>query len=781
MSSDNEDEPQYVIPPDTVEKLKRLQEAVEDTLDFTTASQLCLDILDLPDKLDISLRTALYEMYLKSLLHVEDYDTVVQAYRTNCCSSSQNKKSHDSSYQKSLACMEAYAYALYRTGQWAEARQIAPPTLVSLLAQCAYHLAEPRVALDYYQQLLSSAAKTEEDPTDVDPLQVNTNMAAVLLAHAIPYVRTEEYETEAQAWEQYVSFSDKNDFYSYDLAYNLATWHCLTTSDRQQRLPWQSVLRRAAHAAEQSFTQDDDANTTEDHRQKEVAPILHNLEWSRSLWSGTPMMDGPAPSTEQRIMDVQQNIQWVQLHNKVLSMNPTEGYKLLVSSTNDMSNTKKASTPANVSLNNNNKTTPLQHRIALYNRSVLALTAGQYDACLEACSALLSAIQGGSSASNSNAEKKGTNTAAPHSTSSLSVDEFLWWRSREAVVRSQCMLMQQRSKSKTNTTTAAAPTLLKPLMDQLHSRPPSPVRDHALAYLQLHQWALVQQSQDNGAMDASSWIRLLQDLPASWQHRRAVVASLALMHHQQQQTSPALDPPGEQVQSLLRETGNEHALADFAMSQGDYATAARLYEAASSKDPAIGARWVQALSYIDPVRARAEWSRIQLSNVNDKDDDEEEDNLDVLGAQLESRELPRVRGTTKSRKALNTSALTADPHSKKHKPPKSQESILRHRAKKREQHLARLAEKGQYDPDRPPKVDPERWLPKFERSYSRRRRNRGAHHKGSQGGVSEKDAAKLDVVARQAARASGEVDDAAARSTAHLSVSGGPRRSVRKR
>jgi hypothetical protein len=36
----------------------------------------------------------------------------------------------------------------------------------------------------------------------------------------------------------------------------------------------------------------------------------------------------------------------------------------------------------------------------------------------------------------------------------------------------------------------------------------------------------------------------------------------------------------------------------------------------------------------------------------------------------------------------------------------------------------------------PTKPDPERWLPKFERSYARRRRNRGGQ--GAQGGVSGK-------------------------------------------
>jgi hypothetical protein len=92
---------------------------------------------------------------------------------------------------------------------------------------------------------------------------------------------------------------------------------------------------------------------------------------------------------------------------------------------------------------------------------------------------------------------------------------------------------------------------------------------------------------------------------------------------------------------------------------------------------------------------------------------------------------------------------------------------LRRRARQREQYL-----KEKELPH--PQPDPERWIPKYERAA--RRRGRRQHHsnigsRAAQGGsVSAQEALQLDVVARQTARAMGEIDTS--RSTAHMTVSG---------
>ena len=102
---------------------------------------------------------------------------------------------------------------------------------------------------------------------------------------------------------------------------------------------------------------------------------------------------------------------------------------------------------------------------------------------------------------------------------------------------------------------------------------------------------------------------------------------------------------------------------------------------------------------------------------------------------------------------------------------KNKASVLRYREKKREAYLAKLTEEGKYNPEKPTKPDPERWIPKKQRSHYRRRKNRkygaGTSHQGIGGGMEDK---KLDA----RARAAGEINKGGnAPSTAHMSVSSG--------
>ena len=112
---------------------------------------------------------------------------------------------------------------------------------------------------------------------------------------------------------------------------------------------------------------------------------------------------------------------------------------------------------------------------------------------------------------------------------------------------------------------------------------------------------------------------------------------------------------------------------------------------------------------------------------------------------------------------------------------KNRESILRKRAKQREAYLSRLASEGLYDPNKTPlsSPDPERWIPKSQRSYNRRGgrgRGRFKSNIGAQGGGAgpgmEKDAAELDVAARIAAKSSSSGDGGDKQpSTANIKVS----------
>ena len=89
------------------------------------------------------------------------------------------------------------------------------------------------------------------------------------------------------------------------------------------------------------------------------------------------------------------------------------------------------------------------------------------------------------------------------------------------------------------------------------------------------------------------------------------------------------------------------------------------------------------------------------------------------------------------------------------------QAALKRRAKKRAAYLDALAAAGKYDPKHPAKPDPERWIPKAQRSYNKRgRKHKGGAAKisGAQGGASDaKDVLKLDAAER--ARAKKEADE----------------------
>ena len=86
------------------------------------------------------------------------------------------------------------------------------------------------------------------------------------------------------------------------------------------------------------------------------------------------------------------------------------------------------------------------------------------------------------------------------------------------------------------------------------------------------------------------------------------------------------------------------------------------------------------------------------------------------------------------------------------------QAALKRRAKKRVAYLAKLEAAGKYDPKNPPTPDPERWIPKKQRSYNRRGRKNKGKFVGAQGGDSNaKDVAKLDAAER--ARAKREADE----------------------
>ena len=172
---------------------------------------------------------------------------------------------------------------------------------------------------------------------------------------------------------------------------------------------------------------------------------------------------------------------------------------------------------------------------------------------------------------------------------------------------------------------------LQKMVEKLEEMSSSVVRDNALCYVQLH--GAVLEQMETGAEETAQILQ--QKLPDSIRSGKAVVATLASIYHKQ----------GKEVEAeqLLRENGDAEALADFAMSQGKYEEAASLYEKAvkagngeSSSDHVALARWVHALSYVDPEQAQQRWSEATPELVDDT-------SQHVDGAELEERELPRLK------------------------------------------------------------------------------------------------------------------------------------------
>jgi hypothetical protein len=144
---------------------------------------------------------------------------------------------------------------------------------------------------------------------------------------------------------------------------------------------------------------------------------------------------------------------------------------------------------------------------------------------------------------------------------------------------------------------------------------------------------------------------LLKELPESIRSRKAVTASLASIYHAQGKE--------QEAEQLLRDTGDDQALAEFAMSQGNYASAAALYEKAATdtQDAVATARWVYALSFVDPERAQKVWKEVSPDLVDEQDPTRTRLNGETSAALKISKHERRIlsqstRGRQRPRKVL---------------------------------------------------------------------------------------------------------------------------------
>jgi len=351
---------------------------------------------------------------------------------------------------------------------------------------------------------------------------------------------------------------------------------------------------------------------------------------------------------------------------------------------------------------------PLQHRLYYYNRAISGIKSNKLDVCKESCQALLGTL----GANN----KKGLEL--PVAPTRFKDDEH-WWKALVTVVEAH-MLNHQGKKTEAIQLLDQRLVTLREHQKRQQQVTNNDILDHAITTILLH-LCTIQEDKPN-TVKANEQLQTLQQLPPSMQAKPGVVATMASLYQQLGQEDKA--------QELLNH--DPSAFIHYYMSKGLYKEACELLE--EKTDVISRVNYVQALLAMGQVtKATNIWNELKLDpTIMETTSSSNHD-----GQALEMAPLPKVKSFQQQQTMVLNNATT--------KTKKSPESILRQRAKRREQYLRKMTTQSTIV--RP--VDAERWIPKYERSGRKNRRHNNAN-KGSQGaGANERDAAKLDVAARK--------------------------------
>lgn len=782
---------------DELELLKQCKLSMEDGNfnDVLDKSESLLSAIDNRRKEDKhsdeenNLKINLYALRAQCYIQLNDYERVIETVKKG--------KLH-----KSL-----HAYALYRLERYEQSKEIIQSSTKEeeigllgehVLAQSLFHLLGTNKSIETYRKIIkqlsaSSNDRNEDDDDDGQIIEAYTNLLAAISINATPYISNNEYEEGITQPVQDIlnkKNSDNTDDYPYDLSYNLATWK-LITGGVPNRNHWRSTLEKAKKGCvknhlneylryqQQSDKSDDAQLSLTKAKDKDLLPIQNNLLWSQSYWHDYNDCEVDTASFQKS-------------YKKMLKQNVPPNVASVIDFNITLLQSSPSSTNANKKVLENMSSKPdpnwkgLQKRLYWYNRAILQLQCNVINGCRTSLESLSKLTHQPSSPSSKKKNKKGAaniQSIGIHQPVPSKADS-LWWETRIDVLKAYCLRVENKHLEATQ--------LLRDRLDTLKSYqgPPSSsyIIDHAISYASIQAFVLQRKTDENNDIDDTNLVEnigtLLQDLPQSMQAKSGVVATLASNYHEQKKFTDA--------QRLLKDTGDELVLADFELSQGNYNEAVSLYqkkidEGSSANEQqdklVLYAKLVQALSFVDPKRASEIWSKFLADNTDAAEVlDQYNNNCEINAEELEQRELPRTLMTSLQRNnALelergNNSKNQSDSNNNK----KSRKAVLRQRSQKRDKYLKDLEAKGLYRFDRPTKPDPERWVPKYERMHSRRRyRKGGGDHKGAQGGVSEKDAAKLDVAARAAARKNGDYS-LDGPSTAHMTVASGSGNTKRK-
>lgn len=338
--------------------------------------------------------------------------------------------------------------------------------------------------------------------------------------------------------------------------------------------------------------------------------------------------------------------------------------------------------------------------------------------------------------------------------------ELLAWEARADLLESEMYrVSEDKTSSKSMNILNAAISKLDAAMTDNNNV--GSVISYTKSQLLLHRAAVVAlTNESNGGSNKAVVIEALESLPLSVRSCPGTIVTMASLHDDVDSVMGTLSSLGDGRRAKL-------TMAEFYIERGQYKVAVNLLhgiveEDKDDNDTEATAMLVKALSYIDPSKAK-EYAAL-LQNAIDEGGIGRISELN--GESLECMDVPRFAKqfdngdgmTSKARKLITTTGGT-NTHNERNNT-KSRESILRKRAKQREAYLSRLEAEGKYNPNNiATKPDPERWIPKNQRSYNRRGRGKYKSNVGAQGGGlgvgMDKDSAKLDVAARVAAAKSG--------------------------
>jgi hypothetical protein len=668
-----------------------------------------------------------------------------------------------------------------------------------VLAQSSFHLQETPTSHQTYQELLPQQE-------EVTRMQVIVNALAVCAANAVPYVSTTtetetETETETNWQEQAVlllephndaSSNDGGDDVWYDLAYNLGTLQTITLESSSGGAGGHCYYLDQAYTKCQESKDNNDSENEVQH-EEEVAPIRTNQTWSkhwRGLGEVSPMDYNSKVGTEA--------VQLVNKINQALVM----GLPKL---------------PTN---NPQPKWTALQTRLYWYNRAVMELEGGSdlLEECRQSIHSLRSTLQSPSNTSKTQQKKNAAGKSKSSYLPTASDADTAWWQARVDVLLAHVSCKQDQDKQSVDQGISLLQERLR-LLDILNKKSEqthtTTTMDHATAHVQLHLFHLQQTTAAAAAATAKpptiqQQIQLLESLPESLQTKKAVVATLTFLSASNTTSNDGHGGVATEKASLSKDAKKKESsafLADVLFSQGDYANASEMYQRhlpsnsnlakSNPQEMQQQARRVQALALLqlggnnnnnnnsdagttksNPQEAQELWQSLKSHlSVTTDDTSDWEPQQELDGDYLEHKELPRLTKSVLD-SGLAAGGLAGDDGIANQK---SHNAILQRRARKREQYLEAAQAKGDYNPARPTKPNPERWIPKHARSSNRGGRRRAGgdgYHKGAQGGVSERDADRLDAAARKR----GDFVDASGPSTASMKVSsGGGRKGSRRR